>query len=284
MTDREPPRPGPSERAPGAPRAVVFSDLDGTLLDAETYSWEAAVPGLEALRRHGVQLVACTSKTAAELCELARRMGLEPPGVVENGAGVAWRFEPGVPAQALSAAYAAVRAALHEIRSALGLPLVGFGDAGPAEVARRTGLSPEDAVLALERAGDEPFWAERPLHAEEIASLEEAAAERRLVLTSGGRFFHLHGRTDKGEAARRVLAALGGNPLTAAFGDAANDVPLLAAAHVRFAVRRPGGDVDPMLAAVRGVRLPRAPGPAGFAEGAAALVAEWAGALRRPGG
>ena len=34
----------------GIVRLVVFTDLDGTLLDAVTYSFEAAGPALEALR------------------------------------------------------------------------------------------------------------------------------------------------------------------------------------------------------------------------------------------
>ena len=35
-------------------RYVIFTDLDGTLLDADTYSWAAATPALEALRASGI--------------------------------------------------------------------------------------------------------------------------------------------------------------------------------------------------------------------------------------
>ncbi len=31
---------------------LIFTDLDGTLLDHETYSWEAAQPAIERLRQH----------------------------------------------------------------------------------------------------------------------------------------------------------------------------------------------------------------------------------------
>src|SRR5262245_50293684 len=46
---------------------LVFTDLDGTLLDADTYSYEAASPALERLRERGTPLVMVTSKTRAEV-------------------------------------------------------------------------------------------------------------------------------------------------------------------------------------------------------------------------
>ena len=33
---------------------IVFTDLDGTLLDGKTYSWESARPALEQLRCRGI--------------------------------------------------------------------------------------------------------------------------------------------------------------------------------------------------------------------------------------
>ena len=50
-----------------ARRLVIFSDLDGTLLDHQTYSPAPARPALEALRARAIPLVLCTSKTRAEV-------------------------------------------------------------------------------------------------------------------------------------------------------------------------------------------------------------------------
>ena len=46
---------------------LVITDLDGTLLDGETYDVRPAQPGLDALRERRVSLVLCSSKTRAEM-------------------------------------------------------------------------------------------------------------------------------------------------------------------------------------------------------------------------
>lgn len=46
---------------------VIFTDLDGTLLDHETYSFAAAGEALEALTRENIPLILCSSKTRAEI-------------------------------------------------------------------------------------------------------------------------------------------------------------------------------------------------------------------------
>ena len=49
------------------PKLVLFSDLDGTLLDAQTYSFEAAREALEVLHERDVPLVLVSSKTRLEI-------------------------------------------------------------------------------------------------------------------------------------------------------------------------------------------------------------------------
>ncbi|WP_051371748.1 HAD hydrolase family protein [Leisingera aquimarina] len=68
---------------------LLFSDLDGTLLSHENYSWEPARPALTALKRAGAGVILATSKTAAEVAPLRQSMGLGRwPAIVENGAGL----------------------------------------------------------------------------------------------------------------------------------------------------------------------------------------------------
>jgi HAD superfamily hydrolase (TIGR01484 family) len=68
---------------------VVFSDLDGTLLDHETYSFDAARPGLDALKSRGIPLILASSKTRAEMQDLAPQLGAA--GLIfENGGGLEW--------------------------------------------------------------------------------------------------------------------------------------------------------------------------------------------------
>ena len=65
---------------------MVFSDLDGTLLDHDSYSFEAAKPALAALVERAIPVVPSTSKTLVELEKLSVEIGL-------SGAAIAvkWR-------------------------------------------------------------------------------------------------------------------------------------------------------------------------------------------------
>ena len=51
----------------GLSRLLVFTDLDGTLLDYDTYAFDAAEPALDRLRRERIPFVLCSSKTRAEI-------------------------------------------------------------------------------------------------------------------------------------------------------------------------------------------------------------------------
>lgn len=247
-------------------RVVVFTDLDGTLLDAETYSFEGAQPSLEELRRRDIPLVACTSKTAAETRHFLRRLEIEAPYIVESGAAV---YLP-EGKRALAVPYADVLQGMEELRTCTGGAVRGFNDMTPDEVARETGLPLELAVLAKQREFDEPFTLLR----EEPgwpAKLEAVAARRRLRITKGGRFWHLHGDTDKGRAVEVVLSSYrsrGGPISSIGAGDSAMDLPLLEAVDIPVIVAKPGGGYDNVLMErVQSPVLSGEPGPGGWSRG-----------------
>src|SRR5215204_785786 len=150
---------------------VVFSDLDGTLLDHDTYSFDAARPALERLGHAGVPVVLCTSKTRAEVEPLREALENDSPFIVENG-GAAFipdgyfSGEIDIPdaervgdmlVVALSDPYAELVAALGRASRESGVRVRGFADMTDAEVAAATGLPIEDARRARRREFDEPF-------------------------------------------------------------------------------------------------------------------------------
>lgn len=45
---------------------VVFTDLDGTLLDSETYSCEKSLAMINRLKESGTPLIFCSAKTRVE--------------------------------------------------------------------------------------------------------------------------------------------------------------------------------------------------------------------------
>ncbi len=262
---------------------MIFTDLDGTLLDHDTYDWTPARPALGALTSRGIPVVLCSSKTRAEMRGLASAMHLDAPLIVENGGAIwlpaswrdrlpdaavpvddGWLVVLGTHADVLRPALAALAAALHT-------GLRGFSQMDVAEVARRTGLPVETAALAARREFSEPFVADRDVS---LRDLVAAARDHGLQVTRGGRFFHLIGSSDKGRAVRVVSGWLGAGTVgtTLGFGDAPNDLPLLQAVDVPIIVPRPDGTPHPdLVAALPHARLAPEPGPAGW--NAAAL--EW---------
>src|SRR5262249_39570829 len=81
------PRRGGS-RQPRMAERIVFSDLDGTLLDARTYDWRPAERALARLAELGVPVILTSSKTRAEIEEWRRTLGNREVFVSENGGGI----------------------------------------------------------------------------------------------------------------------------------------------------------------------------------------------------
>jgi mannosyl-3-phosphoglycerate phosphatase len=119
---------------------LVFTDLDGTLLDHDSYRGDEAEPDLSLCRRLGVPVILVTSKTRAEINELRFEMGLDSPFISENGGAISFPkegvLEPPSGAHLtddlwiwpLGPACPALVKALHEMRDELGSVIRGFSD------------------------------------------------------------------------------------------------------------------------------------------------------------
>jgi mannosyl-3-phosphoglycerate phosphatase len=245
--------------------ALVFTDLDGTLLDHDTYSWEPARPALERMRKLNVPLILNSSKTVAELELLHRELGLDAPYVAENGAVVCLPDEGGRRV-VLGVERADILAALEEARREHGWKFRGFAEMSDAEVAGLTGLAIEDAARARQREGSEPLvWQDQ---AEAVFDFAEFLARAGLTLTRGGRFLHVLGQADKARAMlwlrRRYLAQHGkGGLRTVAAGDSPNDASMLRNADIAVVIPHADGVRVQVRGRVRTMIAP-APGPAGW--------------------
>jgi mannosyl-3-phosphoglycerate phosphatase len=252
-----------TQELPVASRLVVFSDLDGTLLDHGSYSYAPARPALAALALRGVPLVLASSKTAAEIAPLHRALELgETPAIVENGAAI---FEPGETGRAEREGYARLRAALVAVPETLRRDFTGFGDMSDDEVAQATGLDPEAAALARRRAHSEPgLWSgDAPGRAAFIAEL----AERGVTAREGGRFLTLSFGGTKADRMTEIAERLGAET-SLALGDAPNDIDMLEAADFGVVIRNDQAPPLPSLAGETEGRITRSqrPGPEGWNE------------------
>lgn len=251
------------------PFLVIVTDLDGTVLDHETYSSEAARDGLDLLARRGVPVILSSSKTHAEIAAIQRELAIRHPCISENGGalyipdnyfpflpGFVRRVHGGVAVE-FGSPYRDVVAALHWAADRLHIAVAGFSDMSAEEVASLCNLSVGQARLAKLREYDEPF---RILGSTPGARsrLRAALHARGFRYTRGGRFDHVTGATDKGVAlaALRTLYQrnIGSRVLTVGLGDSLNDLPLLGNVDIPIVVRNRATNATGRLLA----RLPAA--------------------------
>ncbi len=273
-------------------RYVIFTDLDGTLLDADSYSFTEALPALEALQARGIPLVLVSSKTRAEMEPLRRRLQHNGPFIVENGAAVfvphgyfdfpleRIRVKSSYDVIELGLPYHMLRDVLKQIEDAVETPIKGFGDLSVEDVMRLTNLSHTDATLAKMREYDEPYLVEGP-----PPLIEEVCRQivtRGLRWTKGGRLFHLTGDNDKGEAAELLLRCYrrqhqlqhqSGRVESVGIGDSINDAPLLAAVDHPILVQKPDGSYD-LDIHVTGLTKAQGIGPVGWNNAILDLLAQ----------
>lgn len=262
---------------------IIFSDLDGTLLNHDSYSWEEAIPALEVLRRRDIPLILCSSKTKSEIELYRQKLGNEHPFISENGGGifvpVGYRgfqlqydtIQDGYWVICLGTSHPSLVRALKEIREKTGLKIKGLSDMSDEEVAAITGLEPEQAKLARMRQYDEPFIVDG-----ETGGLREAIASMGLECTEGRRFFHLMGNIDKGAATRRLAGIYRENypaieAITVGIGDTLNDLPMLKAVDIAILVKGPDGEHDQRVV-VKDLIRTEAVGPGGWNEALLRLI------------
>lgn len=77
------------------PRFIVFTDLDGTILNHHTYAYQAVLPLLAKLRESNVPVVLNSSKTLSELVMWQQTFALDTPVIAENGGVVQYRSDSG---------------------------------------------------------------------------------------------------------------------------------------------------------------------------------------------
>ena len=66
---------------------IIFTDLDGTLLD-DKYSFNESLPALKIVKNKRIPLIFCTSKTEPEIKIYLKKMNINMPFIVENGGAV----------------------------------------------------------------------------------------------------------------------------------------------------------------------------------------------------
>ncbi|WP_237072581.1 HAD-IIB family hydrolase [Pseudaestuariivita rosea] len=256
MTDSRLPRKPMNQ----TPALIVFTDLDGTLLDHDSYSHGPAEPALDRLRAAQIPVILASSKTAAEIAPLRATLGFSDcPAIVENGAGL-------LPAGADDIEgddYVRLRAALEEIPNTLRTLFTGFGDMTADQIAQDTSLPLRDAANAGKRKFSEPGrWHGTD---DQIAAFLDHLSTHSITARQGGRYLTLSFGQTKADQMQTILARYN-SPKSIALGDAPNDIEMLETADHGVIIHNPHRAPLPPLAGEDKGRIQRTKlsGPAGW--------------------
>tara|TARA_R110001592_G_scaffold66617_1_gene204545 strand:+ start:21207 stop:22088 length:882 start_codon:yes stop_codon:yes gene_type:complete len=239
---------------------LIFTDLDGSLLDHFNYSTEPADKLLTHLEEQDIPVIFTTSKTFDEVLVLRKQLNNRHPFIVENGAAIYLpknyfpepylkeylkEFTQSQHPDYLKVSLCEDRAywldVLEEKKPNYINEFSHFYEMGPMGIASATGLSKEKAILANRREYSEPIlWTgDQRKKIQFIHELRQSGAN----IEEGGRFLHLIGHCNKGNALTFLLKQFQEQQikpiLSIALGDGKNDVPMLAAAEEAILIRSP---------------------------------------------
>lgn len=265
------------------PEVVVFTDLDGTLLDRITYSYDKALPSVKHLLQKSIPVVFCSSKTRVEQEVYRHELALFHPFIVENGGAIfipegyfPFKFDyhivkDGYQIIELGIAYREVRRILEQVRAKARVNFRGFGDMTVQEVADDSGLDFQAARRAKKREYAETVRLEGPL--DEVNKTLNAIREAGLNYARGGRYYDVMGQNDKGKAVKILVNLFQkklGHLKTIGIGDSPNDLSMLLAVDIPILVQKSEGvweEIDiPDLHRVEGV------GPEGWVKAVEEII------------
>lgn len=275
------------------PKLVIFTDIDGTIMDLTTFSMDPVLNIIPRIKELKIPIVFASAKTKLEQEKIRDKLGIRDPFIVENGGGIYipykyfnFSVEKIIDNQYLikktkdyiliciGKGYKEIRAILQKIRSHTNLPFTGFGDLSAEEVAELTGLFLDDARDAKQRDFDETIVIEEKF----IPHLKKHLARYGFKCTFGGRFFHIIDKKASKGICVNLLKRLyekwyNEEVITIGCGDSENDFPLLKEVDIPLLVEKKGGgfaNIDlPGLIRVNGE------GPVGWKKGILNMIEKY---------
>lgn len=280
-------------------KTVVFSDIDGTLIDIFTRNYGNSKELVKKLEESSIPVVLCSSKTWAEQDVIRKDLGLEgEPFIIENGGAViipdgyfegdgrtdddlkhhgVIRVVDGYRVIELGRSSAEIRKVLQDVRRKTGTAFKGASDVSIEELAKIAGMTHDEAERMSKRKYGETIL---EIDKTEKVKFEQVLSEEGLQVIHGGRYFDVSAGNDKGKAVRILMdlyrKKLGDDTLFIGIGDSPNDVPMLKLTDVAILVQKHDGtwtEVENNIITTRVVKV-EGIGPAGWENAFATIIEE----------
>jgi mannosyl-3-phosphoglycerate phosphatase len=240
-------------------KIIVFTDLDGTLLDHSTYSFYDAEEALALLREKGVPLILCSSKSKAEIEVYRKKLSNNEPFISENGGAIFIpegygslkckfdKIDDGYLVIEIGSEYQVLVDGFEKIKRRTGTNIKSITEFTIDEIVWLTGLSGEEAFLAQKREYILPFIIYGG--EDDVKIIKDEILSLGLNYTEGARFVHLMGGNDKGKAVKILADIFKKNSsetriTTVGLGDSLNDLPMLEVVDKAFLVKKEAGNYE----------------------------------------
>ena len=214
---------------------LIFSDLDATLLDHNTYSFQEALPALQLIRKRKIPLILSSSKTYDEMIVIRTELSNHDPFIYENGSGI--YFEDNK--VSLGTSHSEISNLLQDLKKRFSF--TSFNDLGPEGIQKETGLDIYASERAYRREFTEPLiWKDST---QNLIIFKQLLQQNNLTAAQGGRFLTISSPKNKGDALlwvkKRYESIAKVKITTIGLGDSENDINMLDCADNAIIVRHP---------------------------------------------
>jgi mannosyl-3-phosphoglycerate phosphatase family protein len=235
---------------------IVFTDIDGTLIDIYSGNFEGTDLLVRKFVRMGTPVILCSAKTRSEQEHIREKLGLSDPFIIENGGAVVipdGYFEDleivphtrknGYSLIEIGGHSNEIRKQLSKIREELQIDFKGTTDVTLDEISRRVQIPLPFAKRMSKREYGETILEIDP---SDLGKLAKACKRIGLKVIHGGRYTDITQGNDKGKATR-VLVDLfkrkyqPKRTIFIGLGDSENDLPMLRLMDIPVLVQRANG-------------------------------------------
>lgn len=232
---------------------VIFTDIDGTLLDSYFPDLNKAKKLVEKALLNGIHLILCSSKTELEQDLIRSNIHLKEPFIVENGGATiiplgyfkkskfnhSKKFQNKYIIETGGSSFK-IRSLLKKIRTKHKINFKGTSDLSVAELSKITKLSEDYAKRMIKRKYSETIvQIDRKDMPYFVTNLEELG----LKVIPGGQYFDITLGNDKGTAAKILMEIFRkeyeNDVIFFGIGDSKNDESMLSLMNHSILVQKP---------------------------------------------